>query len=150
MRIALFAATAVAAIALAGCGKDVPRGRVHGTIKYQGKPLTDATLILIASDNQTHSAHLTKDGTFEVTGVAYGQVKVSVQPLLPRSFVKADPVPGKAAANKNVVDEKASFTAPEQPKTGSARLPAHYTDAEKSGLSFELKEPDQEWSVDLK
>jgi len=151
MRITLFAAAAVAAIALAGCGKDVPRGRIHGTVKYQGKPLTDATLIFLASDNQTHSAQLKKDGTFEVDGVAYGPIKVSVQPLLPRSFVKADPSPSKAAANKSVVDEKASFTPPpEAPKTGSARLATHYTDAERSGLSFELKEPDQEWSTDLK
>jgi hypothetical protein len=146
----LGAAALVAAVVLTGCGGDVPRGRVHGTIKHQGKPLKDATLIFVASDNKTHSAQLKPDGTFEVSGVAYGPVKASIQPLLPRSAVKADPDPKRPQTGKaGVVDEKASFKPPEdQPK--APHFLAQYTDAEKSGLTFELKQSDQEWSVDLK
>lgn len=150
MRILKFAAALVAAVALAGCG-DVPRGRIHGTVTYQGKPLTDATVIFIAKDNQTHLADLKADGSYEVTGVAYGPVKVSVQQAQARVASKADPTAG-GAAKSGVVDEKAGKAPPPppQPKVSGPRLPALYTDPDKSGLTFELKEPDREWSADLK
>ncbi|MBY0458293.1 MAG: hypothetical protein K2V38_13210, partial [Gemmataceae bacterium] len=76
--IFLTALTAVAGV-LCGCGGDVPRGTVHGTIKLQGKPLTGAPVIFLASDNQTHTVEVKEDGTYTVPGVAYGRVRVSIQ-----------------------------------------------------------------------
>ncbi|OWK41739.1 hypothetical protein [Fimbriiglobus ruber] len=81
MRFCLLAA-AVFAAALSGCG-DVPRSRVHGTVKFQGKPLTGATVIFIASDNKTYLTELKEDGSFAAAGVARGPVKVSIQQALP-------------------------------------------------------------------
>ncbi len=154
MRFVLLA-PALVAVALSGCGGDVPRGRVHGTVKLNGKPLSGATVIFLAADNKTHVVDLRADGTYEVPGVALGPVKVSVQQAAPRSAVKGefDP-PVLSSAAKGVADEKAgkSPTAPEAKGKADAgpRLPAHYTDPARSGLSFELKAADQEWSVDLK
>jgi hypothetical protein len=151
MRFALLAAT-TAAVVLAGCTSEVPRGRVHGTIKINGKPLTAATVIFIASDNKTHVVDLKSDGSYEVSGVAFGTVKVSIQPVVPKSAVKGefDPPPLSSAA-KGVTDEKAgkSPNPPPEPKGSSTpRVPPQY--AEASALTFELKAADQEWSVDLK
>ena len=146
MRIVFFAAAFLAATALTGCG-DIPRGSIHGTVKYQGKPLTDSTVIFIAKDNQTHPAVLKADGSYEVHGVAQGLVKVSVQQAQPRVPAKAEP--GRGGSKAGVVDEKAAAPAPVARITGP-RLPAQYTDPDKSGQTFELKEADQEWSVDLK
>lgn len=148
MRIVSLAAALAAAAVLTGCG-EVPRGRVHGTVTYQGKPIPEATVIFIAKDNQTHLVDLGADGSYEVSGVALGPVKVSVQQAPPRVASKADPTrPGSKAA---VADEKAGKELPATPpKLSLSRLPADYADAEKSGLKFDLTAPDQEWSVDLK
>ena len=83
MRFVLLAAGVAAAVVLAGCGGDVPRGRVHGTVTVNGRPLTGATVIFLASDNKTHVVDLKSDGTFDVPGVAFGTVKVSVQATAP-------------------------------------------------------------------
>jgi hypothetical protein len=154
MRLTMFAAAVLAAVALSGCG-DVPRGRLHGTVKYQGKPLTGATVIFLARDNKTHVARLKSDGTYDVTGVAIGTIKVSVQQDLPAVTPKAESF-GSAVSSqaKGVSDEKAG-KAPAPPPVaekgaGGLRFPAHYNDPDKSGLSFELKDADQEWSIDLK
>ena len=154
MRSFMFTAAALVAVALAGCS-DVPRGRLHGTVTFQGKPLTATTVIFLASDNKTHPVKLKSDGTYEVNGVALGAIKVSVQQDLPTVAAKAEaPRSGTwGQAKGNVVDEKAG-KAPPAPRTnekGSGRqLPASYASAEKSGLSFELTGADQDWSVDLK
>lgn len=148
MRIASLAAAVLAAAALTGCGEP-PRGRVHGTVKYQGKPLTNATVIFLAKDNRTHPVELKPDGSFEATGVAYGPVKVSVQQGFVRVPAKAEPGKGGKAG---VDDEKAGkevVPPPEVVRTGPT-LPAHYADPAQSGLTFELNAPDLEWSVDLK
>lgn len=148
MRFCLLAA-AVFAAALSGCG-DVPRSRVHGTVKFQGKPLTGATVIFIASDNKTYLTELKEDGSFAAAGVARGPVKVSIQQALPH----VPPRPEKPAGLEKVsfVDEKAARKPAPAPivKDTGLRLPQIYTDPEKSGLAFDLKDPDQEWSVDLK
>lgn len=152
MRIALFAAAVAAAVVFPGCGGDVPRGRVHGTLKFQGKPLTGATVVFLASDNKTHVVDVKADGSYEVSGVARGPVKVSVQPAAPRSAVKGEFDRPLSSQAKGVDDEKAGKepVAPPAPKAGAPAVGAQYADADKSGLTFELKEADQEWSVDLK
>ncbi|AMV23597.1 hypothetical protein VT84_04245 [Gemmata sp. SH-PL17] len=151
MRAIFFAAATTVAVVLAGCGGDVPRGRVHGTIKYQGKPLTGATVIFIAQDSKTHVLDLKPDGTYDVSGVALGPIKVSIQTVAPRSAVKGEFDPPSSQA-KGVTDEKAGkkSSSAEVSKVAGPMLPARFADADKSGLSFDLKEPDQEWSVDLK
>jgi hypothetical protein len=146
----LFAVVVLATSAISGCN-DVPRSRIHGVVKFQGKPLTNASIIFIASDNKTYLTSLKEDGSFELSGVAQGLVKVSIQQSLPKVAPRPDPT-SSAGSKAGVVDEKARATRPPAPaaKDNGPRLPELYTDPEKSGLSFELKELDQEWSVDLK
>lgn len=151
MRFGVFAVAILVAAVLSGCN-DVPRSRIHGIVKFQGKPLTDASVIFIASDNKTHIVNLKSDGSFDVSGVAQGLVKVSVQQALPKVAPRPDPS-HSSGSKAGVVDEKAKAVRPEPPvttKDSGPRLPTLYTDPEKSGLSLELKELDQEWSIDLK
>lgn len=150
MRLILLAATA-AAVLLAGCGRDVPRGRVHGKVTLNGKPLTGATVVFVAHDGKTHVLNLGPDGSYAVEGVALGPVKVAVQADAPKVASKGEfDVPSSAA--KGVTDEKAGKAAapPPEPKAAPPRVSPQYANAEKSGLTFELKGADQEWSVDLK
>lgn len=151
MRLFLFATALFTAALLSGCG-DVPRSTIHGVVKYQGKPLSNATVIFIASDNRSHLANLHPDGSYTAAGVAQGLVKVSIQAALPH--VASRPEPKLELGSKAGVGEskdQARRTAPPPSIEGEAsKLPALYTDPEKSGLSFELKQSDFEWSIDLK
>ena len=150
MRAAILAATAAAVVLAGGCGRDVPRGRIHGTVTYQGKPFP-GTVIFLAADNRTHVAELKPDGSYDVSGVALGSVKVSVQQPAPRYAVKGEfDLPG--GGSKGVTDEKAGKSAAQydpQPMPSGPRVPARYADSNQSGLDFELKSADQDWSVDL-
>jgi hypothetical protein len=152
MRPTILATASLAAVVLCGCG-DVPRGRIHGTVKFQGKPLSATTVIFLAKDNKTHLAKLKSDGTFDVSGVALGPIKVSLQQDLPAVASKSEYSNTPSSQAKGVSDEKAGKPPASEVKlktdTGF-HLPAQYADAEKSGLTFELTQVDQEWSVDLK
>jgi hypothetical protein len=135
-------------ILLTGCGGDVPRGTVHGTLKFQGKPLSGSTIILIASDNQTHRAEIGKDGSYSIPGVAYGKVNVSIQQEVARVPVRPqfERMKGGMAETKDGQIAPPPNDAVKLPYT----LPALYADPTNSGLTFDLTTPDVEWSKDLK
>jgi hypothetical protein len=140
----------VLATTFTGCGGDKPRGTVHGTLKYQGKPLSGCTIILMASDNQTHRAETTKDGTYTLTGVVYGPVKVSIQQEVARVPIRPQ---FDARSGKGNMSESKDASAPPPPNVApklAFTLPALYADPTNSGLSFEMNSPDQEWNADLK
>jgi hypothetical protein len=80
-----------------------------------------------------------------------GPIKVSIQQPAPRYAIKGE-FDGPSST-KGVTDEKAGKSAAQydpQPKPSGTRIPTLYAEADKSGLNFELKGADQEWSVDLK
>jgi hypothetical protein len=157
MRGLIVTAATCAAVVLAGLsgcgGGDGPRGRVHGKITVQGKPVPNLAVVFLGSDNRTHPTITGADGAFAVDGVALGTVKVSVQAPAERAAVKGefDPPPRTSAA-KGVKDEKAGKTAQDNaPKAPpGAALAPKYANPDQSGLTFELKTADQEWSTDLK
>lgn len=145
---------AVVLVGLSGCGGDAPRGKLHGKITVQGKGVAGLAVVFVASDNRTHPVSTKADGTYEVAGVALGTVKVSVQAPVERSAVKGefDPPRVPTSSAKGVKDEKAGKSLAETaPKAapGPAVAPK-YTNPDRSGLTFELTGPDQEWSADLK
>ena len=146
MRTLVFAATVLAVVS-PGCGTGA-RGRLHGTVTWQGQPLTGATVIFLDKENHTHLAKLRAEGRYEVGGVALGPIKVSVQQDPPAVAAKGQQY---SSQSKGVVDEKASKApSPVAAAAGQKRLPELYADADRAGLGFELTGPDQEWSVDLK
>src|SRR5262249_39534525 len=136
MRMMLCAVVVLTAAISSGCG-DVPRGRIHGKITWNGKPLNHATVIFIAKDNKTHPVKLKTDGSYEANGVAYGPVKVSIQQDLPEVASKAEP--RASSQRKNVVDEKAGRAPPEPPvsekQDSGPRLATNCIDTDKSELT---------------
>lgn len=139
-------------LTLIGCGP--ARSNVSGTVRYKGKPLTSGTIIFLASDNKNHQADIGPDGKYKMTGVARGKVKVAVIVEPPRIAPRpdpvktADPVGGKEAKADDAKGmarlKEAVSNLPPSP------IPAHYGDAGKSGLEFDLQQPEQEYSPDLK
>lgn len=142
-----------AALLVAGCG-DYPRSTVRGKITYNGKPVADATIIFLTRDNMTYTAGTKADGSYEVGNIPRGTVTVSIQQALPHIAPRPDPTPmGKAGgAGTGESKDQAARNAPppSEPVALKSPIPSKYMDAKQSGLQFELKDPEQEWSVDLK
>lgn len=137
-------------VLITGCGSDVQRGKLHGTITYQGKPVTFGTLIFIGHDNMTYLADLDKAGHYSVDRVPFGKLTVSLQQTPPRPAPKTDPTAAKAKIGMSETkDAKRQEIVPEEPKHFGVIVPARYGDPLKSQLSLEMNKGDQEWSVDL-
>ncbi|MBX9581073.1 MAG: hypothetical protein K2X87_12260 [Gemmataceae bacterium] len=158
MRAAAFLLFAAVAAATAGCG-DYARSRVHGKVTAGGKPVAVGSVIFLGRDNMTYLADLKPDGTYEVAGVPRGTVRVSIQQPPPRPTPRPNPPAGWGGDKGKLadpVDDKAKASRleavppPPAPKAAGPAIPAKYADPNASGLTFELTEPDQEWSVDLK
>lgn len=151
---ALFAAV----VSLTGCG-DAPRSQVRGRITLNGQPLTNCVVMFFGQDKQVYRADLRADGTYTVDGVPRGPIRVAIQQEAPRPAprpMSGAGVGGKAASAEIAKDDqKGASRMPEpepEPKLKSfgPPLPAKYAQPDTSGLAFELNEPSQEWSVDLK
>jgi hypothetical protein len=148
----LCAVVVISVVSLCGCAS--PRGRLHGTVRHQGKPLTGATIIFLASDNQTYPVRLAPDGTYQVASLPQGHIRVSIQVDEPRIPPRAAPAPGKAedtlaAAREKDDDAAKQGRKPSATATEAPNLLARYTDPNQSGLEFDLTGADQDYSPDL-
>jgi hypothetical protein len=146
-RFLLFACAVLAA----GCGGDVPRSTVTGTVKFRGQPLREASVVFLASDNSTHALILDEAGRYKVDGVARGKVRVVVQ-AEPESAASSRPErpvmrAGGGEAAKDAARRQAEPPAPAL-KAGPP-IPAKYANPDTSGLSFDLTEANQTYDIDL-
>jgi hypothetical protein len=89
LRLALFAACAVFTSGPPVGAADEVLVTVEGTVTYDGKPLTDATITLHLKDDQFVGARV-KDGRFRVDRVPVGEAHVTVES-------KKVPLPAKYA-----------------------------------------------------
>jgi hypothetical protein len=114
----------------AGCGRDL--GNVSGTVKFKGQPLPAGTITFYDRDKGATSSEIKSDGTYSVSKVATGPVKISL--AVPMSIPFASPMGGGTVA-------------PPIPRVPN--IPARYMDAEKSGLGFEVVKGDQTHDFNL-
>src|SRR5262249_36813787 len=139
-------------VVVAGCS--APRSRVHGVVRYKGKPLEGATIIFLAPDNRTYPARVRADGSYDMPAVGRGHILVAIQtpPVRPRP--RANPGAGPAATkardtlarDKAQSDDAAKGGAPRpQDAPTGVTIPAFYADPKRSGLAFDLNDPDQEY-----
>jgi hypothetical protein len=151
MRCLVLGAALVLLAAFSGCGPG--RARVHGVIRYQGKPLKGGTIIFLAADNQAYPAPIAQDGSYQIAAVPCGPVRVAIQPAASRvpPRPQSDGKDDDAFARKAMAADDAAKRASKRPAAGPGEaLPAQYADAGKSGLSFELRSADHDYSPDLK
>jgi hypothetical protein len=105
----------VAVAAAVGCG-GTKKVTVTGTVSYKGQPVTAGMVQFVGAPGTAPAGGLIKnDGTFTVTDVTPGEVKVSFLATPPSS---KDP-PGPKV-------------------TTVGDLPEKYRDAEKSGLKYTI------------
>jgi hypothetical protein len=100
-------------------------GNVSGHILFKAQPVPAGWVTLLSTDEREFSATLAQDGTYEITGVPVGPVRVTVgtfSGLLPPFLT-------------------------EQLK--AITLPARYDDAQKSGLTVEVRPGRQTYNIQL-
>jgi hypothetical protein len=142
------------AVTLTGCGQ--PRSKVFGTIRYQGKALVGATVAFLTSDNQPYRTTTRVDGAYEISGVPQGEVRVAIIVEEPRAWPKAEPnlrSTDSFARGESLADDaakKARMVSLPTPAEPVLRFPPIYAIPEQSGLKFNLTQPEQEYSTDLK
>jgi len=109
------------AVAASGCG-GIKKVTVNGTVSYKDKPLSGGMLQFAGPKGGAPSAAvIQQDGTFIMTDVVPGEVKVSIQ---------ATPQSSGPSGDK---DKKATV-----PKVTPDDLPEKYRDPEKSGLQYTI------------
>ena len=116
---------------LAGCSRGF--GNVSGKVSYKGQPLPKGTITFYDEANQAVSSGIADDGSYSVSKVAAGKVKIAV--TLPMFISMAGDT------------KSAEKAAAERKKLPS--LPPRYADSEKSGLDREVKRGDQTLNLDL-
>jgi len=127
----------VPALVVSGCGPGRERGTLSGTVKFQGKPVTEGMVILSDPDHGDFKTYpIRPDGTFEAKaedgkGIWAGQYRVAVAPKLAEPEMGASKGPPKIPIPSNI--------------------PPRYWKPETSGISVEVKEGENEpLAIELK
>ena len=79
---------AVALLATTGCGGN--NATISGKVAYKGRPVASGSVVVLNPDNTASKGEIRPDGTYSVSGVARGRVKIGV--------LSADPSKGPSAA----------------------------------------------------
>ena len=121
---------------LLGCGQDAKLGRVHGTIRLDGKPLTKGTAMFVPEAGRSAKGAIQSDGTFtlgtfhESDGALIGRHKVAVIAYEAGTF------------------DRPAYETPNQ--KGKPLVPEKYMSPGTSGLTFEVKPGDNRPEFDLR
>jgi hypothetical protein len=122
----------------AGCGSGTGAvGRVSGTVKFQGQPLTSGEVVFHCKNGEQVGCHITAQGTYELANVPVGSARIIVKthPFVPPGLKKSGP----GASTAKPPEENSSYIA----------LPARYGDPAKSGLTLDVKPGDQQYEIVL-
>ncbi len=124
------------AACLAGCGRGEPVGRVFGTVKFQGQPVTEGIILFRNPAKAVYmTAALQADGSYEVAwrgekGLPLGTYEAMVNPPLVDAPMGPALEPPKLKPYPNIPEKYRSFTT--------------------SGLKLEVKEGENPFDVDMK
>ncbi len=121
----------VAILVLAGCGPSF--NKVSGTVSYKGKKLTMGTITFVGDDSKKTFTTIAGNGFYEAIEPPLGKVKVSIA-------VKPPPnIPVPKGLEKGATQ-----------KIEPVIIPPNYGDANKSGLTTEIKSGSNTYDIDLK
>ncbi len=122
----------VALVTLVGCSKTVKKVTINGTISYKGQPVRSGILQFVGTDGAYSAAVIQSDGTFIITDVIPGDVKVGV--------MEAPQGSGSSSG-----ESKSEGT----PKTPPVSLPDKYRNPETSGLTYTITAETRELTIKI-
>ena len=119
---------------LAGCGGGT--GDLKGTVTYKDQPLRLGSVVVVGRDGVPRSGTIQEDGSFSVTGVPAGPVKIAV----------SSPNPGEQVVGLRKKDD----VKPVADSSKWVAIPDKYGDFDKSELVFNLKKRSNTFDIELK
>jgi hypothetical protein len=137
-------------LTLSSCAS-AKRGDVHGKVSYGGRPIIYGSVILIGSDDRPVTGNINSDGTYTVSGVPAGAVRVAVvspDPARPRPPDK--PLLKKEAPKVPLPLPKRQPVAPEIDRRKWFPLPKQYELADTSGIATTIYSGDNTFDIELK
>jgi hypothetical protein len=117
-------------VTLAGCSGGIKKVTVKGTIAYKGQPLRYGMLQFIGPEGSTSAAVIQGDGTFIITDVVPGEVKVGV--------MQGPQSSGTSSGEKTA------------PQPAPVSLPTKYGNPETSGVKYTITPETKEIHIELK
>lgn len=122
------------ALVVVGCSG---RGDVSGKVSYNGKPVVFGTVLILAKD-RSHQGEIKTDGSYSVSGVAVGTVRVAVNSPNPKKI--------ELYPNKNPEFKQDPY--PDVP--GWFAIPKQYEAVETSGLTYTVNGGSNTIDIELK
>lgn len=158
LRFQLLAIVAVVLATTAGCGQQDANPAttvVSGVVKFKGKPLANATIVLSPVDSTLKTAAGKSDanGEFTLTTFTVGDGAIPGKYRIAVSATKEDnsltQVSSQSASNE-LADEEASYTGEAASKPPVSLIPKKYQNALQSGLTCEITSEATPLAIDLK
>jgi hypothetical protein len=138
----------------AGCSS---KGTVSGKVTVNDLPVRRGTVTFTAASETTwaSSVPIGADGSYTIVNAPPGPMKITVASADSnrRLGAKFKDRKGSAAKDANTDDMPPSVRNrfnPDASGSGSPSVPKRYNDAEKSGLTYDVKPGKQEYDIQLK
>ena len=140
-----------------GCS---PRqGDVHGQVKYQGKVVSQGSVVMVGDNRKPIVGRIETDGTYCVPGVPAGVVRIAV--LSPRpggalNSLRRGPVNEKGPASfvskirAQTIQKDATGMTAKAERSRWFPLPKEYEDPDTSGLTTEIHRGDNTFDIELR
>lgn len=138
----------VSVITLLGCGgdgiPDVPRGTVTGKVTFDGGPIPEGSSIVFSSDGGTGipaSSSVGSDGSFRLRAknsfdIPTGIYQISISPPTPKQMTEEDAMDASIKGTISDIQFK--------------EIPNEYRNPVTSGETFEVKEGENTYTLDMK
>src|SRR5437879_5538537 len=119
-------------LTLSSCAS-TKRGDVHGKVSCGGRLVIYGSVVLVGSDDRPVTGPINNDGTYAVSGVSAGAVRVAVVSPDPATPLPPDwPLPGERAPKVPPAPPKYRPLAPEVDRRKWFPLPKQYEFADTS------------------
>ena len=126
------AAGCLALLVGAGCSRADKSATIHGTITYKGEPVKSGVLRFVGENEAFATAAIRPDGTFTITDVKPGEVKVGLMSG-PQSSGAPDAKPGARTVAKKAAPP----------------VPAKYAEPASSGLKYTITSDTKSLAIEL-
>lgn len=128
------AAVLCAALLTTGCREK--KGEVSGSVTYKKRPLTQGTVLFFCPDQQIISRIISPDGTYSVSDLPVGDIKVAVtaHPAIPPGLQ----VPQQLPPSKDAPKLSTTFGHADAASKKFPRLPDRYGHPDHSGLAVHV------------
>jgi hypothetical protein len=145
-----------------GCSASVPKGKITGTVTYEGKPLESGVITFMpAKTGLSVSAEIT-NGQYTASEVPQGELYVTVVSVKQAGMTEADikaEIERKEAIRKKMemTGKEGDVPAQTRPDYGRQRvqarpeslIPSKYADPSRSELKFTLSSSEATYNVEL-